>query len=337
MQSDPTYPLDPADVGAIVLFSGGGGSTLGLKMAGVTNTIGVEFEKPIADVARRNGHRTVCTDVRKLRPTAVRAQLDPHKHLLVQSSPPCPGFSRAGLQKGLSDLPALIGAMKQLKDLNDGPVNAIRAERLRVQLEAVQHDARSALSFDTIRWIADLQPEWVMLEQVPAVLPLWEAYAEVLEAWGYSVRAGYVNSEQFGVPQTRKRAELAASRVSLVEPLKPTHSRYYPRTPDKLDLGVQPWVSMAQALTKGIGDGYGLTARPSFTVTGGGTDTGGAEPFGTQARESMKAAQVGGGGSRVMRSNYGTGGDPRNRGERSQDEPAPTVTTKIGRNKWTSV
>ncbi len=35
-----------------------------------------------------------------------------------------------------------------------------------------------------------------------------------------------------------------------------------------------------------------------------------------------------------MRSNYGTGGDPQNRGERTIDEPAATVTTKVGRNKW---
>lgn len=36
-----------------------------------------------------------------------------------------------------------------------------------------------------------------------------------------------------------------------------------------------------------------------------------------------------------MVSNYGTGGDPKNRGRRTEDEPAPTVTSKAGRNKWT--
>lgn len=37
-----------------------------------------------------------------------------------------------------------------------------------------------------------------------------------------------------------------------------------------------------------------------------------------------------------MRSNYGTGGDPKNRGERKVTEPAATVTGKIDRNRWVS-
>lgn len=40
------------------------------------------------------------------------------------------------------------------------------------------------------------------------------------------------------------------------------------------------------------------------------------------------------GRQQAIRSNYGTGGDPRNRGQRHPDEPAATVTSKVGRNKW---
>lgn len=36
----------------------------------------------------------------------------------------------------------------------------------------------------------------------------------------------------------------------------------------------------------------------------------------------------------TMRSNYGTGGDPKNRGVRRWDQPSFTVTSKINRNKW---
>lgn len=35
-----------------------------------------------------------------------------------------------------------------------------------------------------------------------------------------------------------------------------------------------------------------------------------------------------------MRSNYGTSGVAANRGRRTAQQPAPTITTKIGRNKW---
>jgi len=45
---------------------------------------------------------------------------------------------------------------------------------------------------------------------------------------------------------------------------------------------VEKWVSMAEALS------WGMTHRPSMTVTGGGTETGGAEPFGNGARKSMQ-------------------------------------------------
>ena len=44
---------------------------------------------------------------------------------------------------------------------------------------------------------------------------------------------------------------------------KPTHSKYYSRNPEKLDLGVQKWVSMAEALS------WGATVKPSHTITGG--------------------------------------------------------------------
>jgi len=114
---------------------------------------------------------------------------------------------------------------------------------------------------------------------VPAVLPIWEKCAEVLRSIGYTVATGNLASEQYGVPQTRKRAILVArapwmtAAMGPAELPEPTHSRYHPRTPTKLDDGVLPWVSMAEAL------GWGLTARTSPTVTGGGTETGGAEPI----------------------------------------------------------
>lgn len=36
----------------------------------------------------------------------------------------------------------------------------------------------------------------------------------------------------------------------------------------------------------------------------------------------------------VLRSNYGTGGDPAKRGLRRADQPAPTITSKATRNRW---
>ena len=89
-------------------------------------------------------------------------------------------------------------------------------------------DDRSILALEPLSWALELEPEWMTWEQVPAVLPLWEACAEVLRADGYDVETGLVQSETLGVPQTRKRAILRARRGGL-DPLVLTHSRYYPR------------------------------------------------------------------------------------------------------------
>lgn len=80
-----------------------------------------------------------------------------------------------------------------------------------------------------------------------------------------------------------------------------------------------PWVSMTEALSWGMG------GRPSPTVTAGGTTTGGAEPIAHLSRWTERSDWV-------VRSNYGTSGDPRNRGVRSSSEPSFTVTSKTGRN-----
>ena len=166
---------------------------------------------------------------------------------------------------------------------------------------------------------------------MPQVLPVWHAVAGVLRTIGYSVWVGVLSSEMYGVPQTRQRAILMARLDGVAEPPKPTHSRYYPLEPDRLDLDVDRWISMAEAL------GWGMTGRPSLTVTSGGVETGGYEPFPTNARAAMEKAQLRGEWMQAgitLRSNYGTGGDPSRRGTRSSGEPAPTITSKADRNKW---
>ena len=119
----------------------------------------------------------------------------------------------------------------------------------------------AALVAEPARFIHACRPEWVTLEQVPAVLPLWQVYAAELGTMGYSVWCGKLNAADYGVPQTRERAILIASRVRRVARPEPTH--YDPRKGDQL--WGTPWVSMAAAL------GWGATGRPVPTVTAGGT------------------------------------------------------------------
>jgi DNA (cytosine-5)-methyltransferase 1 len=69
----------------------------------------------------------------------------------------------------------------------------------------------------------------------------------VLTEHGWTVWTGLLDSEAYGVPQTRRRAILLAARDREVTPPRPTHSRYHPRSPEKLDYWVEPWVSIQDA------------------------------------------------------------------------------------------
>lgn len=129
---------------------------------------------------------------------------------------------------------------------------------------------KGRLITQVLRWTNDLRPRWVACEQVPPCLELWEQYAEVMRGWGYRTWTGVLNAADYGVPQTRKRAILLASLDRQPHRPEPTHARG-----GDVDLfgSRAPWVSMAEAL------GWGFDA-PSATVSGGGTESGGAEPFG---------------------------------------------------------
>jgi site-specific DNA-cytosine methylase len=100
-------------------------------------------------------------------------------------------------------------------------------------------DARTALVLTPLHFaLTNPGYRWLAWEQVPTVLPVWEACAERCAVDGWNGWTGYLFSEQYGVPQTRKRAFLLASRDHEVAPPTPTHSRYYSRSPEKLDEGV---------------------------------------------------------------------------------------------------
>jgi DNA (cytosine-5)-methyltransferase 1 len=171
----------------------------------------------------------------------------------------------------------------------------------------------ASLIVEPARFINACHPEWVALEQVPAVLPLWRVYAAELGKRGYSVWTGKLNAADYGVPQTRERAILIASRVRRVS--RPMSTHYNPRKGDQL--WGEPWVSMAEAL------GWGADGRPAPVVTAGGTATGGAEPFGHRARDMLAAEREA--GRWALRRQAGPSVLPTLR-DRPASEPAPTIT-----------
>ncbi|MER7806128.1 DNA cytosine methyltransferase [Streptomyces sp900116325] len=219
--------------------------------------VGLELNDAACRTRVNAGHQTIRCDVTQY-PTWVFKGRTTGK----VDSPPCPGFGKSGKKLGLRDLPLVHQAIEDLS----------RGKDTRAQIGAACLDGRSILTAEPMRWHYDLQPEWIAMEQVPSVLPVWEQYASVLRRWGYSTATGVLDAADYGLGQRRSRAVLIASKVGDVQLPAPTHG----------GLGQPPLVAMADVI------GWGYTQRPAPTVTGGGTATGGAEPFGNGTRQAMK-------------------------------------------------
>ena len=217
---------------------------------------GLEMDPAACATRRAAGHWTIECDVTR-HPTEPFAGTGG-----LVGGPPCPPFGKSGRRLGLTDLPLVHEAIDSLA----------RGRDTRAAHAAGCLDARSILTAEPMRWLYDLRPAWVVLEQVPSVLPVWGHYAEILGDWGYSTAAGVLHAERHGAGQKRPRALLLASRVREVSLPASTHG----------GPGQPPLVAMADVV------GWGYTRRPSPAVTGGGVYTGGAEPFGNGSRQAMR-------------------------------------------------
>lgn len=248
---------------AIDLFSGAGGWDIAAARLGV-HPVGIEQDRDAIATARAAGHRVHEGDVAALDP----AELGPCDLLIA--SPPCQAWSSAGNGGGRRDIDRVHAVTDWMTGRRPQPDEGRRPQ----PDEQSWADERSRLVCEPLRWAFALQPRWIALEQVPPVLGYWRHLADVLRERGYSCWAGVLECERFGVPQTRERAILMADRDGPVCPPRPTHQRYVLGEPQRhehtLEGEVLPWVSMAEAL------GWGMTARPTHTVTGGGTGSGGS-------------------------------------------------------------
>ena len=231
-------------------YAGCGGWTEGLRLLGLTD-VGYELMPDAIKTREAAGHETVACDL--------STAPDPAGPLEgYVASPPCQTFSTAGNGEGAAILPELV-ARVHAGDFSTTGIDERTAHVLRV--------ARVCSTVDA---------GWVALEQVPGVLPVWEAIAHRLEVRGYSVWCGVLCAADFGVPQTRRRAFLLASRDRVVHPPAPTHAEV--PVPGLFGT-LARWVSMADALgwdgvldRRQQSDGVPVRCweRPAPTVTGGG-------------------------------------------------------------------
>lgn len=174
----------------IDLFSGCGGLTTGLKLAGFRVLAAVECEAGALEAYEAN-HADVPhiyrQDIREVRGAEVlkalglkRGKLD-----LLAGCPPCQGFSR-------------------MRTLNRG---------------AAADDPRNDLVREYLRLVAELLPRALMFENVPG-LANDSRYGELLQSirdLGYHAVDEVHDAADFGVPQRRRRLILLAARRAQVE------------------------------------------------------------------------------------------------------------------------
>lgn len=257
----------------IETFAGPGGWSTGLRLAGYQGTaVGIEWDRDACRTATAARHLRIQADVATYPTSHLKGRV---KGFI--GSPPCPTFSSAGAGAGHLDM-----------DRVHDRIRAFAAGRQPADVQWT--DERSRLTAEPMRWIHDLRPEWVALEQVPNVLPVWKHMAALLRGMGYFAWAGVLSAEEYGVPQTRKRAILVASLTKPVGPPEPTHQAHRAGRASHLQLGLfgvtlPPPVSMADALGLPAVD-YGrrfspagatcktvehrLVTDPAYTITGAG-------------------------------------------------------------------
>lgn len=280
---------------ALDLFAGSGWG-VACRRLGIEE-YGVEIMPEAIATREANGMETIFTDVwdgleDRLSPVSLAAyeewraaggSASEFRSMLI-ASPPCQTFSVAGKGAGRK---ALDEVLHLVSIIHESWLQGKEFDATHLRNYAALGDERTALVLTPLLYALRDLPTYIALEQVPTVLPVWEACAEVLRDAGYSVVTSVLHAEQYGVPQTRKRAILIARRDGREAKMPtPTHSKYYPRDPKRLDDGVEKWVSMAEAL------GWADVERPSPTVTGGGAGTGGAEPFGPGGRRAIEQARA---------------------------------------------
>ncbi|MEU4600190.1 DNA cytosine methyltransferase [Nocardia sp. NPDC023988] len=270
MPTDRELPL-PRRADMVDLFAGPGGLDVAARWLGL-DVYGFEWDRNACATRAAAGLNDRPHDVRDFGPKDVPGAW------ILTGGPPCQTFTVAGSGAGRKALDEVLSFVDRM-----GAGIPVADELAKLE------DERTGLVVEPLRWALEAfrsgSPyKVIVLEQVPAVLPIWERMGVLLEGIGYKAKAQVVRTEQFGVPQTRRRAILIAVRADEYRFPKVTHRPYRKGVdravgkPDEL-----AWETMGDALSRGydfeVISNYGTggnpkargrrrSSEPSATVTG---------------------------------------------------------------------
>lgn len=168
---------------AISLFCGAGGCSLGFKQAGYDILYASDKNKAAIETYKKNFPKTYCeeADIDQLNFKNILKMvcLDTGELDILIGGPPCQGFSTAG---------------KRFWD-----------------------DPRNHLLKSYVKALTIIKPKWFLMENVEGLLTsnkgkyVYEAVKVFIEL-GYSIRLEKIYSQEYGVPQRRKRVLVIGNR-----------------------------------------------------------------------------------------------------------------------------
>lgn len=174
---------------AIDLFSGSGGTTQGLKKAGLEVIAAVEIDEVANQTYSYNNPEVFLfnKDIREISGNDFSKLYDSRQDkLLLVACPPCQGFS--SIRRGGED------------------------------------DVRNELVFEYLRLINEMKPDFLLMENVSGMTSkkgkkIFNEFKKNLED-DYEIIYDVLNAADYGVPQTRKRLVLHGIKKSLLKKMK---------------------------------------------------------------------------------------------------------------------
>lgn len=181
-------------------FSGGGGSSLGYRMAGYEVVYANEFVEEAQKTYRANCDAYLDTrDIREVKGSDILeiAKLDRGELDILDGSPPCCAFSTAGSREN---------GWGQKRNYSDGKKQRV-----------------DDLFYEYIRLIEEIKPKVFIAENVSGLVKgkakgYFKIFISEMKNCGYQVKAALLNSEYLGVPQSRERIIFCGVRNDLELP-----------------------------------------------------------------------------------------------------------------------
>lgn len=183
-------------INVIDFFCGCGGTSAGLQKAGMNILAGIDFDKnAIATYAKNFPNALVFnTNIKELNTSSIEAILTPHKReiLVFAACAPCQPFSKQNRYKNSTD-------------------------------------ERICLLDEFHRFVKKFCPDYILLENVPGMQKISEGpftrFIQLLEENGYQYDSAVKNVVNYGIPQSRKRLVLIASRHGTIKLPEETYGK----------------------------------------------------------------------------------------------------------------